>query len=195
MDENKNKEEYPAEDIEILELGDSTSKFIEDFECSIKEIEKFLKEDALNQAKESVNTTFLWMSRENKKIIGYITLCADAIRLDGVQKDEMEKKKIRYKSLPALKICRMGVRKDLRAKGIGRKMIFFAIKKALKINTISACRFITLDSKNDEEIPEQDKPFRFYKKLDFIELKTKEKKKNIHMYRDLINIIKEESKI
>jgi len=94
-----------------------------------------------------------------------------------------------------LKICRMGVRKDLRHQGIGTKMVFFAIKKALKTNEISACRFITVDSKNDEEIPEKDKPFRFYKRLDFEELKTREKRKNIHMYRDLINLIKEEARI
>lgn len=34
--EDKGLTEYPSEDIEILELGDSTSKFIENFECDIK---------------------------------------------------------------------------------------------------------------------------------------------------------------
>ena len=126
---------YPSNDIEILELGDSTSKFIADFECEIKELENFLKEDALYQMKESVNRTFLWMSRKDKKLISYITICADAINLDKIRKEEMAKKHIKYKSLPALKICRMGVRKDLSRRGIGKKMVAFAIKRTLKINS------------------------------------------------------------
>ncbi|MFH1588738.1 MAG: GNAT family N-acetyltransferase [Candidatus Diapherotrites archaeon] len=188
------QEEFLSENIEIIELGDSTSKFIEGFECAIPELENFLKEDALHQMKESVNRTFLWMSRNERKLIGYIAICADAISLDKIRKEEMAKLRIHYKSLPALKICRMGVRKGLEGKRIGTKMIAFAIRRALKINAESACRFITVDSKNDEELPEHLKPLRFYKKTGFRELKTKEKTNTVHLFRDLISIIKEESK-
>lgn len=186
---------YPSEDIEILELGDSTSKFIEDFECEIPELEKFLKEDALHQMKESVNRTFLWMSRKDRKLLSYITICTDAISLDNIRKEEMSKIGIKYKSLPALKICRMGVNKNFTHMGLGTKMVAFAIKQALKVNEASACRFITLDSKNDEDIPERLRPFRFYNKLGFQELKSKEKRNTIHMFRDLISIIKSEPKL
>ena len=65
--------EYSSSDIEILELGDSTSKFIEGFECDIPEIENFLKEDALYQRKEEVNRTFLWMSRKVQETLGELT--------------------------------------------------------------------------------------------------------------------------
>ena len=86
----------------------------------------------------------------------------------------------------------MGARSDLMRRGIGEKMIAFAIKQALKIHEKVACRFITLDSKNDEEIPERLKPVRFYKKMGFEELKTREKRNTIYMCKDLINIIREE---
>lgn len=187
-------EEYPSADIEIIELGDSTSKFIDNFECDIKELEDFLKEDALFQMKESVNRTFLWMSRKEKKLISYITICVDSISLDKIRKDEMSKLGIRYKALPALKICRMGVHKEYTRRSIGKKMVSFAINLALATNEKSACRFITLDSKNDEEIPERIKPLRFYKKVGFDVLKTKEKTNTIHMFRDLISLIKEKEK-
>ncbi|MDD5162733.1 MAG: GNAT family N-acetyltransferase [Candidatus ainarchaeum sp.] len=186
---------YPGEDIEIVELGDSSSVFISGFESEIKEIEAFLKEDALKQEKEGVNRTFLWMSREYHQILGYITICADAINLDKVQKDEMIRRGINYKSLPALKIGRMGVQKSFCRKGIGTKMIAFAVDRAVKIHRIAACRFITVDAKNDEIIPERLKPERFYKKNGFEILKTKEKSNVVHMYKNLVNIIKEEEKI
>ncbi|MFH1391559.1 MAG: GNAT family N-acetyltransferase [Candidatus Diapherotrites archaeon] len=186
------EQEYPSKDIEIIELGDSTSKFIDNFECDIKELEDFLKEDALYQMKQSINRTFLWMSRKEKKLLSYITICADAISLDKTRKEQMAELRIKYRALPALKICRMGVRKEYTRKGLGTKMVAFAIRKALLINEKSACRFITLDSKNDEKIPDRIKPLRFYKKIGFDVLKTKEKTNTIHMCRDLITIIKEE---
>jgi len=65
----------------------------------------------------------------------------------------MAKHNIKYKSLPALKICRMGVRTGLTERGLGKKMIAFAVRQALKIHEKAACRFITLDSKNDESLP------------------------------------------
>jgi len=74
-------------------------------------------------------------------------------------------------------------------------MVAFAIKRTLKINSESACRFITLDAKNDEDIPDRIKPVRFYRKMGFEELKTKEKKHIIYMCRDLIRIIKNEAKL
>jgi GNAT superfamily N-acetyltransferase len=178
-------EKYPIIDIEILELGDSTSKFIEGFECDIKELTNFLQEDALKQMKEAVNRTFLWMSRKDQKLIAYVTICSDAINLDSGQKEEMLFRGIRYKSLPAMKICRMGVRKDLMRRGLGTKMIAFAINRALKIHQEAACRYITLDAKNDEKIPEHSKPIHFYKSMEFKELKRRKKDNVVHMYKDL----------
>ncbi|MFH1224875.1 MAG: GNAT family N-acetyltransferase [Candidatus Diapherotrites archaeon] len=184
--------DYPEDDMEIIELGDSTGVFINGFSSHIQEIEKFLKEDALKQAKEGINRTFLWMSRSGKRIIGYITICADSISLDKVQKEEMIRRGINYKSLPALKIGRMGVQKGFCRRGIGTKMIAFAVRRAVMVHKISACRFITLDAKNEEEIPESLKPIHFYKRMDFEILKTKQKSKVAHMYRDLFAIIRAE---
>ncbi len=188
------KDPFPEDDIEIIELGDSTSAFIAEFKSCISEIEKFLKEDALNQMKEGINKTYLWMSRSQKKIIGYVTICCDAINIDRIQKDEMIRRGISYKSLPALKIGRMGVNQEFRHRGIGTKMLTFVIKRALTLHKIAACKFITVDAKNDEQIPEEDKPLRFYRQNGFETLKTKKKTKVIPMYKDLIDIIKEESK-
>lgn len=187
MFENSKKKEYPIEDIEVIQLNESTLRYTLGFECNIDELEKFLTEDALNQTNQSINRTFLWISKTNKILLSYITICVDAISLDSILKEEMQKAGIKYKSLPALKICRMAVRKELTKKGIGKRMISFAINQAIKVHKESACRFITLDAKNDEKTPEHLKPIRFYKKLEFEELKRRKKDNTIHLFLDLIN--------
>lgn len=190
MNAENDQKLYPVEDIEITELTDATSIYINAFECDIEELKKFLVEDSLNQSKRHVNRTFLWISKRDKRLISYITICADAISLDGIKKEEMQKEGIKYKSLPALKICRMAVNKDFTRRGLGKRMISFAIGQAIKVNDNSACRFITLDAKNDGVIPEHSKPYRFYKKVGFEELKRRKKENTIHMSLDIIDFIK-----
>jgi GNAT superfamily N-acetyltransferase len=184
-----NKKEYPLDDIEIIELTDATSLFLNDFECELKELKDFLIEDALNQSKQSINRTFLWISKKEKILLSYITICADAISLDGIKKTEMREVGIKYKSLPSLKIGRMAVHKNYVKRGIGKRMVSFAISRALKVNEECACRFITLDAKNDEVIPNYKKPIHFYKKIGFLELKRRPKNNTVHMYKDIIDII------
>jgi GNAT superfamily N-acetyltransferase len=195
MNDASRTKSYPEEDIEIIELGDSASLFINAFHSDLLEIEKFLKEDALYQMKQGINRTFFWMSRDKKYLLGYLTICADAISLDKVQKDELIRQGVKYKSLPALKIGRMGVQKEFCRQGLGRRMIAFAVRRALAVHRLSACRFITLDAKNDENIPEHLKPIHFYRKNGFEILKRKEKKDVVHMHLDLISMIREEERV
>lgn len=181
---------HPDSDIEIVELGDATSIYIKTFDCRTKEINNFLLEDALKQTKQGVNKTYLWVSRDKKELIGYITICNDAINLDGSHKEQLKKIGIAYKSLPAIKIGRMGVSHLYQRKQIGTRMIAFAINIALQVHGMSACRFITLDAKNEESQLEEQKPVHFYQKLGFEKLNTKKKNNaTIPMCKDLYQII------
>jgi len=69
----------------------------------------------------------------------------------------MEKIGINYKTLPALKICRMSVHKDYGRRGLGTIMITYALKIALRMNQGAGCRFLTLESKNTNGLPERNR--------------------------------------
>lgn len=99
------KTEYPIADVEIVVLSPIHKNIVEPFNCRIKDLNDFLKDDALKQQGEAVNLTYLWVSKQSNILLGYITLCADSIHLSGQKKEEMRKIGIGYKALPALKIC------------------------------------------------------------------------------------------
>jgi hypothetical protein len=188
----KNNMEHPLEDIEILRLTGVTAAFTKGFDCGFGDLNDFLFDDALRQQNESINVTYLRVSKQNKDLIGYITLCNDSIHLFGEKKDEMKKIGISYKALPALKICRMAVNKKYAHMAIGTKMIAFSISTVLKINEMSGCRFLTLEAKNDQTRPEEQNPVHFYKKTGLLVIK--ERKQNaayIPMYKDLKPLINE----
>jgi len=182
----KKVQEHSQKDIEIIPLSEITASFTNKFNCGTKDLNDFLLEDALKQQKESVNLTYLWMSKGKKEILAYITLCSDSIHLFGEKKEEMKRIGISYKALPALKICRMAVNKNHSNKGIGTKMIAFAINIVIEINKLCGCRFLTLEAKNEQNLSEDQKPVHFYKKTGFFVIK--ERKQNsayIPMYKDL----------
>lgn len=184
--------EHPVDDIEILGLTEVTATFAKDFDCGFKDLNDFLKDDALKQQKESVNVTYLWVSKQNTDLIGYITLCTDSIHLFGEKKEEMKQIGISYKALPALKICRMAINGKYLHRKIGTKMIAFCISLVLKINKMAGCRFLTLEAKNNPDTPEEQRPIHFYKKLGFTVIK--ERKQNaayIPLYKDLKPLISE----
>ncbi|MFA5763544.1 MAG: hypothetical protein WC915_01905 [archaeon] len=184
------KNEFPTNDLQIIKLSKTYFNLLKEFDCGIKDLNDFLVDDSFNQMSENVNITYIWISKKQKRIVGYITICNDSIHLSGNKKEEMKKIGISYKALPALKICRMAVGIDFANQGVGSKMILFTIDLINKINRFSACRFLTLEAKNDTFLPKSKKPIHFYKKLDFKITKERwEKSSYIPMYRDLHHLI------
>lgn len=185
MTEQKLKE-FPANDIKIIKLEASNLNLAKTFDCGIKDLNDFLVDDTLTQQNEAINITYLWISNKTSELLGYITICTDSIHLWGEKKQEMKKIGIDYKALPALKICRMAVAHKFARQKIGKKMIAFAINKAIKINEICGCRFLTLEAKNDSSLEENIKPVHFYKKMEFSFIKErKDNSSYIPMYKDL----------
>ena len=186
-------EKFSLDDFEIKKLAKrDLGKF--DFDCKIKDLNEFLRDDALLQQKQKVNITYLWKLKKEQTIAGYITLSCDSIHLSGRKKEEMKRIGISYRALPALKVGRMAVDNKYSKKGLGRLMIWFAIEIVKQMNTYSGCRFLTLESKNDSTLPEPRKPIHFYKKLGFVVTKERKKTSYIPMYRDLFVILDSTSK-
>lgn len=90
--------------IKILCGEDNTSQF----HCEIDDISEFLKEDAIKQNNQMLNTIYVAHCKD--KIIGFYTLSTDAISVKNLGKNYKEKftdKNIGYKIYPALKLGRL----------------------------------------------------------------------------------------
>ena len=142
---------------------------LDDFRTYEQELEDFLKNDALQNQQLHLSVTFLWFYE--KRLVGYITLLNDTIKLERKLRKLFISKGVHYKSLPALKIGRLCVHDDFLRRGIGRLMIIFAIDQAKDIAKNQAgCRFITLDAKRnmDKDLDAT----HFYRRLGFDILKA-----------------------
>lgn len=145
-------------------LSEEHSSMIEKFSCveskdSLKELgynsddrrriikhsqdmDKFLKEEALIEQERNLNVTYLFIDSDEQKIVGYVSLCNDCIKLDVEEKEESD---FPYLSIPALKIARLAVDNNYKGNKIGSLLIEFSFSIANKIMPLSGLVFVTLD--------------------------------------------------
>lgn len=165
--------------IEIIDL----SHAIGNFKSYEQELVDFLIEDALDNQQKKISTTYLWFYKPKNELVGYVTVLADAINLQGELKEYFRRTGIFYRSLPALKVGRLCVSDDYLGRGIGTLMIEFIIILTEKIGRDIGLRFITTDAKRNPD-PKKDS-IHFYKQFGFEVLKQREKG-TIPLYKDLI---------
>lgn len=154
------------------------------FSCGVKDLDEFLKEDALKQQEKNLNVTYLAIYKT--EIIGYVSILADKVECRTITKKEGK-----YNYYPAVKIGRLAIDKTYKGIGLGNDIldtICILIKKMSKKLGIS---FITVDAYCSAR--------KFYLKNEFKyriihnpkKLKRNEKRDktaSIHMYKDLKKI-------
>lgn len=165
--------------IEIINSAHNVSNF-RSYE---QELVDFLIEDALDNQQKKISTTYLWFYKPKTELVGYLTVLADAINLQGELKEYFRQAGIFYRSLPALKMGRLCVSDEYLGRGIGTLMIEFTIILAEKIGKDIGVRFLTTDAKRNPD-PRKDS-IHFYKKFGFEILKQREKG-TWPLYKDLI---------
>ena len=106
-----------------------------------KEIENFLKREALNEQNQLLNTTHLLINDRNE-LVGFVSLCNDSLYL---AEDSRNKFKTIYASVPAIKIARLGINSKYQGQGYGEQLLKYSLYKSIKMCDISGVSFITLD--------------------------------------------------
>ena len=161
---------------------------IKSFDCGDADLNDFIINEAHHYRKALLAVTYIFEDKETGNVIGYFSLANDRVSLtDFNNKTEFNRfRKTRFvnekriKSYPAVKICRLGIDKSLRGKGIGSTLLDF-IKYFFIENNKTGCRFLTVDAFNNA--------ISFYKNNKFQHLKEQEDDKTTRfLYFDLNDI-------
>ena len=178
-------EKIPLHEILVEPLSEKHKSHFAGFKSFEKELEDFLKNDALDNQEKRISKTHLWFYKPTSQLIGYTTLLTDKISLEAELKEEFRQKGINYKSLPALKIGRLCVHDDFLRKGIGTYMLDSVTFLVHKINEFAGCRFIVIDAKRN---PDKSKdPIHFYLAKGF-KIYKERAKGTTPMYRDVYKL-------
>ena len=139
------------------------------FDSHIEEYNSFLEiADKFNDL--NISKTFLLIHKETRELLAYMTLSADSIKLTSEEKELHDIEKVPYASIPAVKVGKLAVNKEIsdkaKRKGYGSFLLEMARAYAFGMNELGvACRFITVDADIQYE---PDTP-QFYFKNGFVE--------------------------
>jgi hypothetical protein len=108
---------------------------LHDFNCSINEYNDYLVDDAMRSMKDHIALTWLLIDIASDKIVSYMSLIMDSIKLSFTEK-ELHNLNYPFRTIPAMKIAKLAVDNTYlkKFKGIGTFMIESAERFALACN-------------------------------------------------------------
>ena len=163
---------------------------IKPFDCEDDDLNDFLFNEAILYKEQMLATTFIVENSE--RTLGFYSLLNDTMQI----KEELFPSKSQYKkfvggllphlkrhlkSIPSLKIGRLGVDKTYKGKGLGRILLEGIITNCIAFNKNQACRLITVDAYRQA--------FPFYERFGFQYISKNDENEEVRqMFLDLMTI-------
>lgn len=132
------------------------------FDCGIIELNEFLSRYSVKNDILGIGKTFVALNK-NQESVGYFTLATAQVSFDDMP--DSHKIKLPKYPIPALKIARLAVSKNLHGKGIGRYLLKQAFIKAIQVSNVTGLYIIIVDAKEGSK--------SFYEHYGFIQFKDK----------------------
>ncbi|MFT7626229.1 MAG: GNAT superfamily N-acetyltransferase [Myxococcota bacterium] len=127
------------------------------FRCGGEALDRTLHQQAGQDARRDVATVLVAEEQGSGAIHGFYTLSMAAVLLDKLP-DDLQRKMPRYPTVPAVRLGRLAVAKDIRGAGLGVHLLMDAMTRSLA-NEIAWAAFV-VDTRDD-------KARSFYEKYDF----------------------------
>lgn len=133
-----------------------------EFDYGNDDLNDFIANEAIIHKKELIAETYFFRFRDiDTPPLAFVSLLNDSIKLSTNRERRLVPNKIRlYPEFPAVKIGRLGVKKEFQMTGIGT-IILDIIKSLFTTNNRTGCRFLTVEAYAEK------KALNFYQKNDF----------------------------
>jgi hypothetical protein len=120
-----------------------------DFDCGNEELNRYLKQQARQDAEKYVAAPFVLVESDGPAVRGYYTLSSSRIPLDDLP-TELAKKLPRYNSLPVTLLGRLARDMNIPDKGVGEFLLLDALHRSLQHAQHIASMAVIVDAKNAE---------------------------------------------
>lgn len=147
----------------LVAIKDVPKAKLKKFDCGTEVLNEFLSRYSFKNDILGIGKTFVAFN-ENEDVIGYFTLATAQVLFEDIP-DNYRAKLPRY-PIPALKIARLAVGKNLQGKGIGKWLLTQAFIKIIHVAEITGLYFIIVDAKETSK--------SFYEHYGFIKFNDNE---------------------
>jgi GNAT superfamily N-acetyltransferase len=160
------------QDLSLPKILDKSDD-VNGFSCGNKEIDNFIKKEALVFQEQCLGITYVF--NYESRLIGFATLCMGHLNKQKMaSKDRLPK---HIGSYPSLLIGALAVSDGYQSNGIGTFMCDFCFDRALRLSQILGCRFLVVDA--------VEKAVKFYVDYGFVLAPKQEKEEQKLMFLDI----------
>lgn len=157
----------------LVAIKDVPKAKLKKFDCGTEVLNEFLSRYSFKNDILGIGKTFVAFNK-NEDVIGYFTLAAAQVLFEDIP-DNYRAKLPRY-PIPALRIARLAVGKNLQGKGIGKWLLTQAFIKIIHVAEITGLYFIIVDAKETSKsfhehygfIKFNDKEFSYFLTVDTV---------------------------
>ena len=139
-----------------------------EFSCGVEPLDRYLKEQAGQDAKKRVAAPFVLCEGKGNAVLGYYTLSSQSIDV-GDWPEDVARKLPRYPVVPATLLGRLAIDRRMHGKGMGEHLLMNALHRALVTSREVASFAVVVDAKDDGAVA-------FYEKYEFIRFADKPRK-------------------
>jgi predicted GNAT family N-acyltransferase len=130
------------------------------FACGSEPLDRYLREQAGQDAKKRVAAPFVLCDGKSDTVIGYYTLSALSVDV-GAWPEEVAKKLPKYPLVPVTLLGRLAIDARLHGKGAGEHLLMDALRRALQVSQDVASVAVVVDAKDENAV-------LFYQRYGFI---------------------------
>jgi GNAT superfamily N-acetyltransferase len=119
----------------------------EGFRCGSEVLDRYLQQQARQDAEKSVAAPFVLSEPPAYRVLGYYTLSASVVDA-GELPDTLARKLPRYPQLPVTLLGRLAVDQSMKGKGVGQMLLMDALHRSLNAATNIAAMAALVDAKD-----------------------------------------------
>jgi GNAT superfamily N-acetyltransferase len=133
----------------VIEVLDARRHDRKGFSCGKPDLDRYLLEQAGQDARRRIAAPFVALPRESRRIAGYYTLSALSVRVDDLPED-IGKKLPRRQGVPVTLLGRLAVDSGHRGRGLGELLLMDALARSLRGSYDIASMAVVVDAIDGE---------------------------------------------
>lgn len=118
------------------------------FACGVEALDRYLRQQAGQDARKRVARTFVLIERDSGTIAGYYTLSAYGVELLELP-GEIARALPRYPRLPAILMGRLAIDQRFRGRGLGGDLLYKALRHAFGLSEQIGALGVVVEAKDE----------------------------------------------
>ncbi len=119
-----------------------------DFACGAQKLDRYLKQQARQDADKRVAAAFVLVAPPASRVLGYYTLSASTVTVDELPVG-LARKVPRYPLLPVILLGRLAVDVQLKGQKQGEFLLMDALRRSLEAASLIGAMAVLVDAKNE----------------------------------------------